>query len=232
MIKLILLDIDGTMIHAKGAGGLAFGRAFGSMFNLPDGAKGLRFAGRTDLSLLHEFMGMYGILSSRALEKDFFALYAHWLAEMLPQFEGNVFSGVRDLIASCHDHPEGPELGLLTGNTRLGAEIKLRHFDLWEDFLIGAYGDEDPSRSVLAQATGQEELGVVEKTPANPAAGRPRRCLHSCGARAAAAEEGPALRVQAAASGDARPAAGDPAASHRAGEGGSEAALPGSRHLR
>ena len=39
MIKLILLDIDGTMIHAKGAGGLAFGRAFGSMFNLPDGAK-------------------------------------------------------------------------------------------------------------------------------------------------------------------------------------------------
>ena len=101
MIKLILLDIDGTMIHAKGAGGLAFGRAFGSMFNLPDGAKGLRFAGRTDLSLLHEFMGMHGILSSRALERDFFALYAHWLAEMLPQFEGNVFPGVRDLMASC-----------------------------------------------------------------------------------------------------------------------------------
>ena len=95
-------------------------------------------------------MGMHGILSSRALERDFFALYAHWLAEMLPQFEGNVFPGVRDLMASCRDHPEGPELGLLTGNTRLGAEIKLRHFDLWEDFLIGAYGDEDPSRPVLA----------------------------------------------------------------------------------
>lgn len=196
MIKLILLDIDGTMIHAKGAGGLAFGRAFGSMFNLPDGAKGLRFAGRTDLSLLHEFMGMHGILSSRALERDFFALYAHWLAEMLPQFEGNVFPGVRDLMASCRDHPEGPELGLLTGNTRLGAEIKLRHFDLWEDFLIGAYGDEDPSRPVLAGLAarrGQEhmrtplqpdEILVIGDTPSDVA------CSQSIGATSLAVATG------------------------------------------
>ena len=38
MIKLILFDIDGTMIRSAGAGSMAFGRAFGTLFNLPEGA--------------------------------------------------------------------------------------------------------------------------------------------------------------------------------------------------
>ena len=46
--------------------------------------------------------------------------------------------------------PEPPALGLLTGNIRLGAEIKLRHFELWEVFQTGAFGDDHEDRDQIA----------------------------------------------------------------------------------
>jgi phosphoglycolate phosphatase-like HAD superfamily hydrolase len=41
-------------------------------------------------------------------------------------------------------------LGLLTGNIRLGAEIKLRHFDLWETFQTGGFADDHEERDKIA----------------------------------------------------------------------------------
>ena len=41
-------------------------------------------------------------------------------------------------------------LGLLTGNARLAAEIKLRHFGLWDPFVLGAFGDDHACRDQLA----------------------------------------------------------------------------------
>jgi len=196
MIKLILLDIDGTMIHAKGAGGVAFGYAFASLFNRPDGAKRLKFAGRTDLSLLHEFLANHRIEPSSALEASFFDIYAHWLAELLPQFEGSVLPGVRQLLQHPKEDPDAPKLGLLTGNSRLGAEIKLRHFGLWEDQWPGAFGDEHAQRSTLAEWAAQrgskylgvslnpEEILVIGDTPNDVA------CAQSIGARSLAVATG------------------------------------------
>jgi phosphoglycolate phosphatase-like HAD superfamily hydrolase len=58
--------------------------------------------------------------------------------------------GAEELIRGMRSVREAPLLGLLTGNVQLGAEIKLRHFRLWEYFRFGAFGDDHEDRNQLA----------------------------------------------------------------------------------
>jgi phosphoglycolate phosphatase len=196
MIKLILFDIDGTMIRSAGAGSMAFGQAFGTLFNLPKGAETLDFAGRTDTSLLKEFLNNHSIEGSEELESSFFHVYTHWLGEILPQVEGTVLPGVSQMMdfflsTECDVH-----LGLLTGNTRLAAEVKLRHFDLWRGFKIGAFGDDHTCRNELAsiaekraiEKVGEplrsEEILIIGDTP------RDVECANHIGAKSLAVATG------------------------------------------
>ena len=58
--------------------------------------------------------------------------------------------------------PDPPLIGLLTGNVRLGAEIKLRHYNLWEFFRTGAFADDHEDRNqiaAIAMARGARMLG-------------------------------------------------------------------------
>src|SRR6266511_3063548 len=55
MIRLVLFDIDGTLIHTSGAGEKAFARVFANLFGIADGTEKLKFAGRTDAAILREF---------------------------------------------------------------------------------------------------------------------------------------------------------------------------------
>ena len=196
MIRLILFDIDGTLIRSAGSGSVAFGRTFETLFNLPEAAKHLEFAGRTDRSLLQEFFDQQGIEPSRKLENHFFHIYAHWLAELLPQTEGTVLPGVRELMDGLTKAPTPPTLGLLTGNIRLAAELKLRHFGLWRHYPVGVFGDEHHCRNTLArmavekardlidQDLSQEEILIIGDTPHDIA------CARSIGAKSLAVATG------------------------------------------
>jgi len=53
-------------------------------------------------------------------------------------------------------------LGLLTGNIRLGAEIKLRHFNLWNVFETGAFGDDHEDRDQIAAVAQQRGSRILE----------------------------------------------------------------------
>ena len=57
MVRLVLFDIDGTLIRTGGAGVQAFGKVFETEFGIIDGFEKLKFAGRTDYSLVREFFG-------------------------------------------------------------------------------------------------------------------------------------------------------------------------------
>ena len=54
MVRLVLFDIDGTLIQTGGAGVQAFGRAFATEFNISNGTERLKFSGRTDTGLARE----------------------------------------------------------------------------------------------------------------------------------------------------------------------------------
>ena len=149
MVKLVLFDIDGTLIHTNSAGVKAFGKAFAMEFKIPDADK-MSFAGRTDTGLVREVFLKNNLEPSKKNYLKFFDCYFPWLDYMLSHCQGDILPGVWRLIYELQGLPDPPLLGLLTGNVRLGAEIKLRHYNLWEFFRTGAFADDHEDRNQIA----------------------------------------------------------------------------------
>jgi phosphoglycolate phosphatase len=184
MVKLVLFDIDGTLVHTGGAGIKAFAKVFATEFNVPNGVEKIRFAGRTDVSLVREFFTANGIAPTPDHFQRFFECYAFWLDHILAHSHAEACPGVWELLRDLRVLPHPPRLGLLTGNVRLGAEIKLRHFDLWKEFETGAFADDHEDRDHIAHAALQrgsrvvgrklrgEEVVVIGDTPLDIRCGR------------------------------------------------------------
>jgi phosphoglycolate phosphatase-like HAD superfamily hydrolase len=177
MIRLVLFDIDGTLVHTGGAGTAAFTQTFARHFHLHHGTEKMKFAGRTDVSLVREFFRIHGVAASPEHFALFFEHYVFWLQHILERNGGETCRGVRQFIRDLQALPQSPMLGLLTGNIQLGAEIKLRHFGLWEIFQFGGFADDHEDRDhiaaaalararrVLGQDLSPEEIIVIGDTP-------------------------------------------------------------------
>jgi phosphoglycolate phosphatase-like HAD superfamily hydrolase len=150
MVRLVLFDIDGTLVRTGGAGVKAFAKVFATEFGASDGFERLKFAGRTDVSLVREFFGFHGIPATTENFQRFFERYVFWLDHILQQSRTETCPGVREFLGELGELQRPPLLGLLTGNIRLGAEIKLRHFNLWETFQTGAFADDHEERNRIA----------------------------------------------------------------------------------
>src|SRR5579871_4694238 len=98
MIRLILFDIDGTLVHTGGAGVKAFAKVFATEFGATDGFERLKFAGRTDVSLVREFFGFHGIVASPENFERFFERYVFWLDHILRESPTQMCPGVREFI--------------------------------------------------------------------------------------------------------------------------------------
>jgi phosphoglycolate phosphatase len=184
MVKLVLFDIDGTLIQSGGAGEKAFAEVCAMEFQIPNGTELLRFAGRTDTSIVREFFVRHQIDPSARNFQRFFDCYVFWLDQKLQQIPGRVLPGVIEMIDALRILPKAPLIGLLTGNIRLGAEIKLRHYKLWDYFFTGGFGDEHEERNciaglardrgqiVLGQRLSGDQIVVIGDTPLDIECGR------------------------------------------------------------
>ncbi len=161
MVRLILFDIDGTLIRTHGAGVKAFEKTFVSEFGIAQGTEKLQFAGRTDPSIIRELFQRHQIEPTADQFRRFYECYVYWLDYLLCKSQGEICAGVWNFIHGLSALAKPPLVGLLTGNIRLGAEIKLRHFQLWDCFKLGAFGDDHEERkqlAVLACQQGQRML--------------------------------------------------------------------------
>lgn len=196
MIKLVLFDIDGTLIRTGGAGVKAFARAFETEFGLSDGSEKLKFAGRTDVSLVREFFSHHGIEPDATHFERFFETYLFHLKQMIAVCNGTVCPGVHEILNQLRTRKNPPAIGLLTGNIRRGAEIKLRHYDLWKHFAFGGFAEDHEERdciAAIAKERGEEilktklrgeEVLVIGDTPLDI------RCARAIGAKVLAVATG------------------------------------------
>ena len=186
MIKLILFDIDGTLVLTGGAGIRAMNRAGESVLGVADILDGVEIAGRTDWVIFSDALQRIG----HQLDEELFGrLRAAHIANMREEIvhaghgHKGVMPGVRDLLQQLEPRDD-VFLGLLTGNFVDAARIKLEHFDLWRYFRCGAYGDDAADRNALvpialerARAAGLDDIGytdvvVIGDTPYDVACAR------------------------------------------------------------
>jgi len=151
MPKLVLFDIDGTLVLTGGAGIRALDRAGEAVLGVRNVIDGIPVAGRTDWIILHDAVKRQG----RRLDDDLLGqlreAYLTALREeiLLP---GRGVKAVMPGVEPLLEHLSARDdvfLGLLTGNFQESARIKLEHFDLWRYFKCGAFGDDAADRNAL-----------------------------------------------------------------------------------
>jgi phosphoglycolate phosphatase len=149
--KLVLFDIDGTLVLTGRAGLRAMNRACEEVIGHPDALAGIAVAGRTDWIILHDALRAIG----RDLDEDLFtrlrdAYVIHLREEIELPGEGvkAIMPGIRVLLDALEARSD-VFLALLTGNFEQTARIKLEYFDLWRYFRCGAFGDDAKDRNAL-----------------------------------------------------------------------------------
>ncbi len=146
--KLLLFDIDGTLLTSGGAGERALRLGFRDRFGIDDDLSTVEIAGRTDSGIVRRMLAAHRLPETPENIAAFFDGYLHHLAVEIPRTPGRLLPGILPLLETLKPR-EDIVLALLTGNLARGAEIKLRHYGVWHYFEFGAYADDHHDRDQL-----------------------------------------------------------------------------------
>ena len=188
MKRLVLFDIAGTRLSARGVPRIAFGGALEEVFGTCGPIDGHTFDGKTDPQIARELLRLAGRADAE-IERGLPSLWDAYLRRLRlalakPGRDVLVYPGVRELLDRLEQLPGDIVLGLLTGNIREGAHLKLRHAGIGNHFRVGAFGSDHERRDRLpavAVARARDLTGVhfragdvviVGDTPADMSCGR------------------------------------------------------------
>ncbi len=196
--RILLFDIDGTLLTSGGAGRRSLDEVFRRCFGLPGDVRptdGIDFAGASDLRVVREIFQAHGRACGPAEQERFVALFAEALRTKLPSRPGRLLPGVVPLLDRLRAEPVLLALG--TGNFRRTAFVKLAHFGIDGYFdpspRGGAFGDDGVNRPeflaaglarVRPLAAPDADVVVIGDTPLDIHGGR------SIGARVVAVASG------------------------------------------
>ena len=156
--RLILFDLDGTLVDTAGAGRQALERAFGAVHGIDSIAAfagKVRFAGMTDSGIFRALAGAAGI-DPAVFAATTEALHERYLTELSaemarPEPRRRVMPGIEPLLRELSSRNDA-RVGLLTGNLERGARIKLEPFGLNPFFPGGGFGSDHAERREVARA--------------------------------------------------------------------------------
>lgn len=147
IFQVFFFDIDGTLVSTGGAGRSAMDKAFREVHGVEGALGQVSMAGRVDPAIYREAVDRFGFEPAPAA---FQSAYFRHLGGELTRFGplGRLLPGVDELLRHLAGLPE-VMIGLLTGNWRRGAFLKLEHFGVSGYFDFGAFGDDADDRNAL-----------------------------------------------------------------------------------
>lgn len=186
--RLVLFDIDGTLLLSRGAGRRAILKAMADLLSSDAAVDGVRFDGKTDPQIVRELLaaaGHEGEPAPTTVTSVLERYVARLEAELAhPDHVTDVMPGVGPLLEAVEAESRAL-LGLLTGNVAPGATLKLRSAAIApERFRVGAFGSDHHDRGALpAIAAGRaeplwgrrptgHEIVIIGDTPADMTCGR------------------------------------------------------------
>ena len=191
-MKLVLFDIDGTILWTDGAGRRAIRRAMVDEVGTAGPIDGYRLDGKTDPQIVRELLELakHPAASDEGTILAVCDRYVMLLAEELesPDRRTRLLDGVSELLAALTPHEAAGRalVGLLTGNLERGAALKLRSAGIDPSrFAVGAYGSDSGHRPELpaiaarratertGRAIGGSDVVIIGDTPADVACGQP-----------------------------------------------------------
>jgi phosphoglycolate phosphatase len=147
--RLVLFDIDGTLITDDGAAREAFAEGLAEVYGFRGDVRRYDFSGRTDPQIAGMILRDAG-WDDAGIESRLPALWNHYLAGLGRNAPGRVraLPGVVALLDAIRSD-ERLTLALLTGNIEPGARLKLGAIALNDYFPFGAFGSDSPRREEL-----------------------------------------------------------------------------------
>ena len=165
MKKLVLFDIDGTIMNTDGGGAMSCQRALETVFRRTVPLDNYRMSGKTDTQIVLELMERVGIDREKTTAKlgEICDLYIEGLKREVVGWNPELCPGIPALLNRLSDRDDAV-LGLLTGNIKRGAEVKLNRVGLWPYFVTGAFGDGAPERQLLPEIAQHTARDQFERT--------------------------------------------------------------------
>lgn len=148
MKTLLLWDIDCTLIDSGGAGERALKLSLKNEFGIMDDLRWLEYFGRTDLWIARALLEKHHFAADSANVSKFLEGYLKALTEQMHNPNARVLPGVLEILRTVAASDTWVQ-GLLTGNLRRGAAIKLGHLGLQDFFPFGAFADDAEHRDEL-----------------------------------------------------------------------------------
>ncbi len=145
--KLVLFDIDGTLIDSGEAGIRSLNKAFFELFGIKDAFKGINMAGKTDTKIMREGLQFHELSDDNREVEKIIQRYIEILKNEIQNPWRRVKPGVYEILKSLVG--KNIQVGLLTGNIEEGARIKLNPFELNKYFPTGAFGSDHEERDML-----------------------------------------------------------------------------------
>lgn len=150
-MRLILFDIDGTLLDANRAGHTCLVRAMQAIFGTAGAQERYDWRGKTDPQIVGDLLREAAVPEAviRARLPDCFEAYARCLERLIDAGHPvNVCPGIRPLVERLATRDDAL-VGLLTGNVEAGARLKLKPTGLLPYFKVAAFGSDDTDRRRL-----------------------------------------------------------------------------------
>jgi phosphoglycolate phosphatase-like HAD superfamily hydrolase len=162
-VRLVLFDVDGTLLTASGAGRRALERALREVYGTAGPIDAYDFRGGTDPQIIRDLLGHAGVPEPvvAAQEGALYQRYVEHLEVEIGDGGGvSLYPGVRVVVEALAARPD-VVVGLLTGNIEAGARLKLRPTGLWPRFRLGAYGSDGADRRALPAIAARRAEALV-----------------------------------------------------------------------